>query len=336
MKKIFKMLSLFFIVLLIFSIIAGCGKHETQQTKVSDDTVILKAAIFSTPNAQNAIAIKFKEIVEAKTNGKVKVEFLPGIAVARFGGSAKGLKNGFVQVAIDSIYSLEPYCSLAAIDAFPFLYRDEDHFIKVWQGEIGKRLLDEIGNNSDVEIMGPMLQGARYITSKKMIENADDVIGLKIRVPQIKIYIKTWEKLGAIPMPTIFECIELFKRMNDGVIEAQENSVPFSYRSGFYQVCPYLIKTRHVYNCEVFIFDKAYFAGLPDDLKKALREAAEETAQWRTEYELSQEKEYLLKFKEKDVKVIEPDLKTFTDKLEGLLQDFPDLQGYVEEIRAVK
>jgi TRAP-type C4-dicarboxylate transport system substrate-binding protein len=87
---------------------------------------------------------------------------------------------------------------------------------------------------------------------------------------------------------------------------------------------------------DVFIFDRTYFAGLPSDIKTAIREAANEAAQWRTEFELANEDAYIKKFEAKGVTVIDPDIKTFTAKLEGFINDFPELKDYVAKIEALK
>lgn len=303
----------------------------------SEGPLILRLAHMSAySNSRNMAAERFAADIAAKTDGKVKVEILPVVAGMRMGNLAQGLKKGGVQVLLDSVSSLETYCSLAAIEEVPFIYRDNDHFKKIWSGQLGKQILDEIGSQGGFELMGPMLRGTRYVTSKKAIETADDLKGLKIRVPAAKLYIKTWEKLGANAMPFAFDVWDMFKKLQQGYVEAQENPLDISYSANFHQVCPYLIKTRHVYNFDVFIFDQTFLAGLPADVKTAIREAAEGAAQWRTAYESDKEEEYILKFKEKGVRVIEPDIKTFTDKLDGLLKDFPELQDHVARIQAVQ
>ncbi len=321
------------ILVFIFGIVVGCGQKTVD--KEGDKVIVLKLANVSpVGDPRDMAATKFAEAVEKKTNGKVQVDVFSGGTLGDWRETIEGLKPGIVQVVLESVGTLEPYTSLAAIDAVPFMYRDEDHFKKVWYGDLGKQLLNDVGAQGQFELMGPMHRGARYVTSKKKIETADDVNGLKIRVPNIKIYMKTWEKLGATATPMAFT--EVYTGLQQGTVEAQENPLTLSYSSAFYEVCPYLIKTKHVYSLDVFIFDRTYFANLPDDIKNAVSEAANEAAEWRTNYIIEKEAEYIKMFEDKNVTVIEPDIDTFTAKLEGFINDFPELKDLVAKIQAIQ
>lgn len=333
-KHSIKLGALFVILVFTLGIMAGCGKSAEKPAEAAKPIVLKLANVSPVGDPRDEAAKKFAAAVDNKTGGKVKVEVFSGGTLGAWRETIEGLKPGIVQVVLESVGTLEPYAALAAIDAVPFLYQDDNHFKKVWYGDLGKQLLNDIGNKGSFTMIGPMHRGARYVTSKKKIETAADLKGLKIRVPQIKIYMKTWEKLGATPTPMAFT--EVYTGLQQGTVEAQENPLTLSYSSAFYEVCPFLIKTKHVYSLDVFIFDKSYLASLPADIQKAITEAANEAAQWRTDYELANEANYIKKFEEKNVTVIEPDIKTFTAKLEGFLEDFPELKDYVAKIQALQ
>ena len=103
-----------------------------------------------------------------------------------------------------------------------------------------------------------------------------------------------------------------------------------------YELCPFLIETRHVLSNDVFIFDKAYFEALPEEVQKALIEAANEVAQWRTAYSEEQEQEYIQKFREKNVEVVAIDTTPLRERVSEIVELFPDLKDLVEEVNAVR
>ena len=163
----------------------------------------------------------------------------------------------------------------------------------------------------------------------------DEARGLKIRAPNIQMYIKTWQALGASPTPLAIT--ETFTALQQGTVDAQENPVVECYGHGFYDVCDYLILTNHVYGADVFVFNEQYFASLQDDIQTAIEEAALEAAEWRNNVAVEMEKEYVEKFKEKGVTVIEPDVESFRNKLDGFIErEFPDLVPWVDKIKAVQ
>ena len=278
--------------------------------------------------------VKFSELVKEKTQGNVVVEVFSGGTLGDWRVTIEGLKPGIVNAVIESIGTLEPYTKLAGIDPFPYLYRDFEHFKKVWYSETGDQLLKKIGDAGGFRLIGPMYRGARYVTSKKKFSSLEELRGLKIRAPQLKMYLKTWELLGAAPTP--MAATEIYTGLQQGTVDAQENPLDFCYSYALYELCPFLIETRHVLSNDVFIFDKAYFEALPEEVQRALIEAANEVAQWRTAYSEEQEQEYIQKFREKNVEVVAIDTAPLRERVSEIVELFPDLKDLVEEVNAVR
>ncbi|NSW92899.1 MAG: TRAP transporter substrate-binding protein [Firmicutes bacterium] len=327
-------------LILLTTVLTGCDSktdtNDANQNADKEKSMVFKLAnVSAVGDTRDQICHKFAELVEQKTSGKVKVEVYSGGTLGDWRDTIEGLEPGIVQVVMESIGTIEAYASLANIDAVPFLYRDEDHFQKVWYSEIGQELLDKIGDQGGFKLIGPSHRGARYVTSKKKIESAEDVKGLKIRVPPIAVYLKTWEMLGSTPTPMAFT--EVYTGLQQGTVDAQENPLSLSYSSAFYEVCPYLIETKHVYSSDLFIFNKEFFEGLPEDIQKAVSEAATEAGKWGTQLILTQEEDFIEKFKEKGVEVIKPDISSFEEKVKDIVdKEFPELKEIADAIRAVK
>ena len=83
-------------------------------------------------------ALFFADKVAEKTEGRVKVEVYPSATLGDTRELIEGLGIGTVEVVIDGFGTVETYTPVASLDAMPFLYRDYDHFMRVWQGDVGK------------------------------------------------------------------------------------------------------------------------------------------------------------------------------------------------------
>ncbi len=335
--------SKFFVMSLILTLILtmtllGCSNGGTEtsgEEGASEETYVLKVANAGAIGDDRDQALQeFAKIVDEKSNGKVKVEVYSGGTLGSWRDTIEGLEAGIVQIVIESIGTLEAYSDTASIDAYPFLYKDLDHYLKVIEGEVGRELMDVVAKEGGFVLMGPSHRGARIATTTKKIENVEDVAGLKIRAPGIQMYIKTWEYLGATPTP--MDVSEIYTGIQQGTVEGQENPLMFSYGGAYYEVCDYLIMTNHVYSTDVFIFNDDYFNSLPEDVQVVLRESAEEAARFRTQLVIEQEEEIIEKFKEKGVEVVYPELEGFYKKLEDFSQEFPHLKEWVEKIQAVQ
>ncbi len=330
-----KGISILMMMMLVIGLLAGCGSESSTQPK-EGETITLKLANNSpVGESRDLAALKFAELVEEKTNGKVVVEVFSGGTLGSWRDTVEGLKPGIVNVVLESLGTISAYTELANIDAVPFLYRDDDHFKQVWYRDLGNEILEKAGQEGGFEMLGPMYRGARYVTSKKNIATASDLNGFKIRVPNIRIYMRTWEKLGAIATPMNFT--EVYTGIQQGTVDGQENPLQVSYAAALYEVCPYLINTKHVYSVDTFIFDRDYFASLPEEAQGAIKEAASEAGLWRTDFVIEMDDQIIKDFESKGVTFVEPEIDTFKVLVQDIVEEeFPDLVDFVKKIEAVQ
>ena len=284
---------------------------------------------------KDLVSIKMAELAKEKTNGRLIIEVYPGGQLGDWRELVEGLRMNMNEILIESVGTINSYTPLANIEAAPYLFRDNDHFKKVWFSPLGEKILKIVGDDGGFTLLGPMNRGPRVVTSKVPFKNLAELKGLKIRVPNISIYQDTWKALGGAPMPLALT--EVFTALQQNTVDAQENPTIESYGHSFYDVCPYLIETNHVFGADVFIFDKKYFEALPDDIKKPLIEAINEAAAWRNEELVKNEIKYKKMFQDKGVTIIAPDRAEFMKACEGLVERvYPALADLAAEIRAVK
>ncbi|WP_213973964.1 TRAP transporter substrate-binding protein [Tepidanaerobacter acetatoxydans] len=334
-----KQLLVFIIAILSLSIIiTACGnqKPQTSSDNTEESTIVMKLANANPPgDIKDKTALKFAELVNEKTNGKVKIEVYSGGTLGDWKSTIEGLGLGIVQVVIEGLGSLDSWAPIASLSTAPYMLRDAEHFNKVFNDPVGKEFIAEVENQGHFKLIGPMYRGARVVTSTKPFKNVDELKGLKIRVPNTQLMIKIWQALGASPTPLALT--ETFTALQQGTVDAQENPIIESYGHGFYDVTKYLIRTNHCLGADIFIFNDEYFNSLPQEIQNAIEEAANEAATWRNEMAVNTEEEYIKKFEEKGVTIIEPDLESFQQKLSGFLDDYaPDLVPMAEKIKSIK
>jgi len=315
---------------MLASALVGCSGGGKKQ-----DVKVFKLANVSALGDERDQSLKeFARLVSEKSNGEIKIEVYSGGTLGGWRDTIEGLEPGIVQIVCESIGTLEPYSKTASIDAYPYLYRDYEHYKKVMEGEIGEQLLASVGKEGGFVIMGPSYRGARIMTSNKKVESVDNLKGVKIRAPGIQMYIKTWEYLGASPVP--MDATEIYTGLQQGTVDAQENPVLFSYGNAYYDVCKYLVMTNHVMSTDVFIFNDDFFNGLPEETQKILREAATEAGNFRTQLVFDKEGEAIKEMEAKGMEVINPNIKEFQDKLTDFGKEFPDLVDTVKQIQSVQ
>ncbi|NEU32632.1 DctP family TRAP transporter solute-binding subunit [bacterium LRH843] len=332
---------LFIVFALLSLLLVGCGGKEAggeaEGEKASEEKVYKMKLGHANPpgDPKDVSANYFADLVNERSDGRIQIEVFPGGTLGDWRELVEGLSLGQNEIVIESIGTMNAYSDFANIDAVPYLYRDFDHFTKVWKGEIGKEIMDKVGADSNIQILGPQYRGGRIVTSKKPFSNLEEIKGLDIRTPGIDMYIETWKRLGANPTPMALT--EVYTGLQQGTVQAQENPLANSYDFGFHEVAPYLIMTNHVYSASVFMFDQDYFNALPEDLQEIIKVAAEEAADYRGQYVLDIEEEYLQKYIDDGVEVIYPEDTEIIAAFDGFVEEvFPYLSETVERIRAVE
>lgn len=188
----------------------------------------------------------------------------------------EGLQIGSLDLVITSTGPLGNFApEVLALD-LPFLFRDYDHARTVLDGEIGRELLDAVGEN-DLVGLAWSENGFRHVTnSQRPIRTPDDLVGLKLRTMENRVHMAAFEGMGASPTPMAFP--ELFGALQQGVVDGQENPITVITASRFWEVQGYVTLTGHVYSPAIVLASPILFDGLTEEQQGWFMEAAAASA----------------------------------------------------------
>lgn len=278
------------------------------------------------------VAERFKAGVEEKTGGKVEVKIFPSGQLGKIRDMVEGLRVGTVQAVIDAPSRLATYTPKADVFKLPYLVKNRAEGEALWQSDAGQRVLDEIADASQIEVVAVAWRGNRHITANREIRKPEDMAGLKIRVPPYDLPIQIFETLGASPTPMSFN--EVYLSLQQGVIDAQENPLATNWNNRFQEVTDYLVLTGHIKDFAGILMGQAYLEGLPEDIQAAIRASAKETAAFMGDYVADEEANFIEKFREAGVTVIEPDTEAFRARFDGFVEEYnSDLVPLVEALK---
>jgi tripartite ATP-independent transporter DctP family solute receptor len=300
----------------------------------AQELTLKMAHIYPPGNIWYDAAEAYAKEVEARSGGKITIDIAHSGSTGDWPQSIEGLLIGTNDIVLQSVGTLDRYNTIAGIEAYPYLVRDVEHFKKVYYSDVGGELFDEIAQKTQFRIIGAGYRGARHLSSSRKVEKVEDLAGLKLRVPPLKMYQLTWEYLGASPVP--MGVAELFTSLQQGVVDGQENPLEVIQSQKFDEVQDYVVETAHVIGAMTFIFSEARFQSLPEDTRKLLTEAGEKAMLEATERMIKMEDEYKKDLQAKGMTFIAVDRDTFRAKLEPLKNDFPELADWVERIQAIE
>ena len=310
--------------LMVGGLIAGISL-PTQATEV-----LRFSHIASRDNTWHKGAEEFARQVEALTSGEVKVEIFPNSELGSERETLEGIPLGMADITLsgDSMAQWAPEIN---ITSQLFLFRDMEHVQKFMQSDIQKRIDEELVKKAGLRPLTYFIRGPRYLTSNKPIKSIDDAKGLKIRIPTVPVFVKSWEAIGAKPVTMAFA--EVFGALQQGAVDAQENPLALIESAKLYEVQKYLNKTAHVQRAILMVIGEQRFQSLKPEHQEAVRKAAQIAHEY--EHDLFQKEEAAIaeRLKEKGVEFIETDISGFKDAVKDVLkQNFKELVTYQEEI----
>ena len=224
---------------------------------------------------------KFKEAVEARSGGKIKVNIFLNGALGSDQAVVSALKGGTIEMAVMNSGILASEAKELAIFDFPFLFANEKESDAIVDGPVGKKMHALLEAKGIVGLSYWEL-GYRHITnSKRAITTVEDIEGLKLRVIPNPINVDWVKALGANPTPLPFP--EVYAALEQKAIDGQENPVSVIASNKFWEVQKHITLTNHQYNPQSVIFSKKVWDSLTPAEKKIIDESSDEAVKAQRE-----------------------------------------------------
>lgn len=265
---------------LVMSLAAGCGSSNnggTNKEAEKKPEVVLRLADNHSGDYPTIIGDKkFAELVEEKTDGRIKVEVYDGGQLGDEKTVIEQVQFGAIDVTRTSISPLTEFDKKLSVLMLPYLYRDKEHMFTVLDGEIGDEFLKGLEEHNYVGLCW-FDSGARsFYNSKKEVKSVEDLEGLKIRVQKSQIMMDLVQALGASPTPMAFS--EVYSAIQTKVIDGAENNWPSYLSTSHYEVAKYFTVDEHTRVPELILMSKLTFDKLSAEDQKIIKEAAQEAA----------------------------------------------------------
>lgn len=316
-------LSILSILLLIF--VSGCSSNVNG--KEPDAEYVLRLGHLQTEtHPYHKGALKFKELVEEKSNGKIRIDIFPSSQLGNGRDQIEGAQIGSIHFHIGSVAPVTNFAPKFNLLNLPYLFESREHAFRVLDGEIGKEIATDLENRGLINL-GYMENGWRHMTNnKKPIKTSADAAKLKLRVQESPPYISFIKALGSTPVPVPFG--ELYTALEQKVVDGQENPLAQIYLNKFQEVQSYLTLTAHNYDAAVFLMSKTTFDTLPEELQKAVSEASAEAVDYERKVAMEDEKKLLEDLKKTEIEIEEnPDLDSFREAVKPVYEEYEETIG---------
>ena len=285
MKKLFVMLSAAAAVLALSAVSAS-----------AQNQIIIKFShVVANDTPKGKGALKFKELAEKYTNGKVKVEVYPNSQLFKDKEEIEALQLGSVQMLAPSTAKFAPLGvkEFEALD-LPWLFKDEATYATAMKGEIGKWLFKKL-EAKGISGLAYWDNGFHMVSSNRPLLNPADFQGLKIRISGSKIADQYFRNVGSIPQIMAFS--EVYQALQTGVVDGCENTASNYLTQKFHEVQKDITVSYHAHLQYAVIVNTKFWNGLPPDIRVQLDKAMAEATDYTNSIAAKENEEALAEIK---------------------------------------
>lgn len=277
-----------------------------------------------------------KTRLEELSGGTVTIDIYPSGVLGSETQSIEMLQNGSLAMTKTSAAAMENFIPSMAVFGLPYIFRDEDQYWSVLNGEIGKRLL---GAGQAASLYGLCYYDAgsrNFYTKDKPIRTPDDLKGLKIRVMNSKTAIDMVEAMGGAPTPISWG--ELYSALAQGTVDGAENNPPSFTSNKHYEVCKHFSLDGHTRIPDILMMSAKVWMNLDPQVQAWVQQAADESSEFERKLWAEKTVEALEQAKAEGVTVYDVDVAAFAAKVAPMLEEVenPDVRELLKQIDEVK
>ncbi|RKM56649.1 TRAP transporter substrate-binding protein [Butyrivibrio sp. X503] len=284
------------------ALLSACSGIVLDQSMSSEPEIILR---YAEVNPSDHIITRtgkyFADRVKEMSNGRIEIEIYDAGKLGNDAQYYEQLRIGALDMYRGNAIALEGISDMeVGVMAMPYLFRDNDHFWKVCDGEIGKEVLADI-QKSGSNMVGLCFldEGARNImTVDAPIKDISDLKGLKIRSMEDELLCDVIRATGAEPV--VMDYADVYSALQSGAVDGAENPVCSYYSNQFYKVAPYYTVDAHTHSPSVILISEITWKHLSDEDKNILLTAADMAKEYnKAEIEDAESNAYNKLIKEK-------------------------------------
>ena len=338
MKRRHRIVSVLTLVLAAAALAVFGGGQQEEAVAGTSVQVVKFSSPVAPDHPNNIAALKFAEIVNKESGGRLKVEVFPANQLGNVKDVIENVMTGSVHMYMGGTSETSLFQSEFAVMDAPYLFRDYDHLMKGAKSDVVKEIGAKLEKNRGVKILtAEIYYGARHLTTRnKPIKTPADLKGMLVRAPDQPIYLEAVRAMGATPTPVAFS--DLYMALKQGVVDGQENPIPTIYTYKYYEAQKYLMLTGHMLRVNVIGADASWYNKLSPDLKQIMGKALDEAVTLNNQLTLKQEKDMLEELKKLGMEVVQPDVEAFREAAKVVPPKFEDRwgKGTFDRLKAVK
>lgn len=279
--------------------LSGCGGAEkasdagTSSGPEQQEQIVAKFThVVSAETPKGKTIQHFADLVEQKSNGRLKVEVFPSGQLYGDNEEMEALVANncqFIAPSSTKYVSLDPAFQIYDI---MFLFPTEDAMGKFFKDpEGGQKLLKRLESKGLVGL-GFIPSGFKHwFNSKHPIHSPADLKGVKWRAAAGGVLTEQYAALGSTSVSIPFG--EVYTALQLKTVDGSENSPSNIFTQKYFEVQPYLTISNHGRFDYTVSTNKKFMDSLPEDLKNIVQESMNEAMDFALNLVKAEDEKYI-------------------------------------------
>jgi C4-dicarboxylate-binding protein DctP len=217
----------------------------------------------------------FKQLVDQRLAGKVRVEVYPASSLFGDDNELQALADDKVQLLAPSLAKFEKYTKQLQVFDLPFLFDDLEAVDRFQKRAKGRQLLRSM-EASNIIGLAYWHNGMKQLSATKALQVPTDAAGLKFRIQPSSVLEAQFYQVGATPMAMPFA--EAFDALKSGKVQGAENPWSNIYSKHLYTVQPFITETNHGVLDYMLVSNQRFWFSIPHAIRSELEGIIDEVS----------------------------------------------------------
>ena len=240
------------------------------------DKVVIKIAGMKPEGEPETIGMRnFGKYLNELSNGKFEVQVFPNSQLGKEDAYIANTRRGIIQMCATGTQTSALHPAMAMFET-PMLYDSLDHARRAMDGDTLKLITDGFIEKSGLRVLNAFPLGFRHFYTKKPIERMEDLHGLRMRVPNIPLYIAFAKACGISGQAMPFA--EVPSALDQGTIDGGDSPFADITALKMYEITPHITLSGHILVIHSLYMNEKFYQSLSDQEKAWVNEAAKRAA----------------------------------------------------------
>jgi len=254
------------VVALLAAVISGDASAEPEAPIIIKFSHVLDA-----DTTKGRAAELFKELAEARTGGRVRVDVYPNDSLYGDKNELEALQLGAVQMIAPALSNFRAL-GLREFEVFdlPYLFDSYADLHDVTEGPMGASLLRRL-EAKGIHGLAYWDVGFKNMIADRPLRTPADFAGVRMRIKSSSMIDAQMRALGAVPVTLPYS--ETLRALRTGLVDGTENSVSSFVAQHMDREHLYLTLSAHGYIGYAVVVNRRFWERLPADIRAALESA---------------------------------------------------------------